>query len=67
LGWTYYISLGELVLSSVAMNWHIRDGWYQVQRATIIMMLGLLTGLFFQFTFLNLSDLMADHAKKHTL
>lgn len=66
-GLIYIVSLGELVLSSVSMNLHIREDWYQVRRATIIMLLGVLTGLFFQSSFFNLFDLQADHAKKHAL
>lgn len=66
-GLIYIVSLGELVLSSVSMNLHIREGWPQVWRATIIMLLGVLTGLFFQSSFFELFDLQADHAKKHAL
>ncbi len=66
-GLIYIVSLGELVLSSVSMNLHIREAWTQVWRATIIMLLGVLSGLFFQSSFFDLFDLQADHAKKHAL
>lgn len=66
-GLIYIVSLGELVLSSVSMNLHIREGWPQVWRTTTIMLLGVLTGLFFQSSFFELFDLQADHAKKHAL
>jgi len=66
-GLIYIVSLGELVLSSVSVNLHIREAWPQVWRATIIMLLGVLTGIFFQSSFFDLFDLQADHAKKHVL
>lgn len=66
-GLIYIVSLGELVLSSVSMNLHIREAWAHVWRATIIMLLGMLTGIFFQSSFFDLFDLQADHAEKHAL
>ncbi len=66
-GLVYIVSLGELVLSAVTVDLRTHDTWPHVLRATAIMLLGVLTGLFFQSAFFSLYDLQADHAKKHAL
>jgi low temperature requirement protein LtrA len=66
-GLIYLISLGELVLGSVEGNIRAGQPPHEGLRATGVMILGVLTGLFFQTAFFSLYDLRADHAKKHAL
>ncbi len=66
-GLIYLISLGELVLGSVEGNIRAGQAPQEGLRATGVMILGVLLGLFFQTAFFSLYDLRADRAKKHAL
>ena len=66
-GLIYIVSLGEIVLNSVSMDFHTNDDVSRIVKGSAVMLLGVFISFFFLTAFFSSYDLRADHAKKHAL